>query len=94
MWLLHSLGKTYGQRPSEILGIEDEWAAYQLDVCALTVGCEVEAALAKGEDVEAALGQGAGVRGQESGSKGQEMEWRDARPFVKAKIKVPESGVW
>lgn len=29
---------TYGCRPSAILGIPDEWAAYQFDVAAYTVG--------------------------------------------------------
>ncbi len=29
---------TYGCRPSEIVGIPDEWAAYQFDVVAYTVG--------------------------------------------------------
>lgn len=29
---------TYHCRPSEILGIHDEWAAYQLDVAAYTAG--------------------------------------------------------
>jgi len=29
---------TYHCRPSEMLGIDDEWAAYQFDVAAYTVG--------------------------------------------------------
>jgi hypothetical protein len=29
------MAKEYGRRPSEVLGITDEWAAYQLDVAAL-----------------------------------------------------------
>ena len=32
------LAMTYGCRPSAILGIPDEWAAYQFDVAAYTVG--------------------------------------------------------
>jgi len=29
---MHLVAKTYGRRPSEIVGIRDEWAAYQFDV--------------------------------------------------------------
>ena len=32
---LHWVAKTYGQRPSTIVGIADEWAAYQFDVAVL-----------------------------------------------------------
>ena len=35
MLTLHLLAKTYGQRPSAIAGIDDEWAAYQFDVAVL-----------------------------------------------------------
>lgn len=29
------MAKTYGQRPSELVGIRDEWAAYQFDAAVL-----------------------------------------------------------
>lgn len=35
MHLLHLMAKTYSRRPSEIVGVADEWAAYQLDVAVL-----------------------------------------------------------
>jgi len=35
MILLHLIAKTYGRRPSEIVGIADEWAAYQFDAAVL-----------------------------------------------------------
>ena len=35
MLLLHLMAKTYGALPSEIVGIRDEWAAYQLDAAVL-----------------------------------------------------------
>jgi len=41
--MLHYLGTAYHQRPSSLLGIRDEWAAYQLDVVTLVVGKEAEA---------------------------------------------------
>jgi len=58
LWTLHNLAKEYGTRPSEILHIGDEWAAYQLDVMTLTTGREIEAALANGQRIEQVLGTG------------------------------------
>lgn len=29
--LLHLMAKEYGRRPSEIVGVTDEWAAYDFD---------------------------------------------------------------
>lgn len=39
------MGKTYGTRPSDVLGVEDPWAAYQLDMACMTFGSWVEAKL-------------------------------------------------
>ncbi len=47
LWTLHNLALSYGQRPAAILGVEDEWAAYQVDVATLTLGRWVEAQLAE-----------------------------------------------
>ena len=44
---LYNLGTAYGRRPSEIVGIDDEWAAYQFDAACLVVGRKVENALAE-----------------------------------------------
>ena len=33
--LLHLMARTYSQRPSAIVGIDDEWAAYQFDAAVL-----------------------------------------------------------
>jgi hypothetical protein len=38
MLALHLVAKTYQRRPSEIIGIADEWAAYQFDVAVLVEG--------------------------------------------------------
>jgi hypothetical protein len=38
MWHLSLLAKTTGTRPSEIVGIDDTWAAYQLDQAVIFVG--------------------------------------------------------
>jgi hypothetical protein len=41
----------YSQRPSEIVGIQDGWAAYQFDVAAMTLANEVEAGLMNKKDI-------------------------------------------
>ena len=38
MLALHLVAKSYSRRPSEIIGIVDEWAAYQFDVAVLVEG--------------------------------------------------------
>jgi hypothetical protein len=52
---LHNVAEAYGRRPSEVLGVPDEWAAYQLDSAALLLARHVEQARADGEDVAALL---------------------------------------
>ncbi len=47
LFRLHNLAAAYGQRPSAVVGLEDEWAAYQFDMACLTLGRRVESALAK-----------------------------------------------
>lgn len=82
---LDRLGRTYGVRPSAILGIEDEWAAYQFDLAAMALGNRVEKAIIDKEDVSALLGEKAGKVDKKrfASLKGQ------AR-----KIKIPDSGIW
>ena len=41
------MAQAYGRRPSEVLGVEDAWAAYQLDAAVLTLGRWVENKLAE-----------------------------------------------
>jgi hypothetical protein len=91
VFLLHNLGKTYGCRPSAILGIDDPWAGYQLDLVCLTTGSEVEAAIMKGQSIEQALGPSEPRRGSKSRAREQ---FRDPTPFVSQKMRIPESGVW
>jgi hypothetical protein len=47
LWRLYCLSTSYGDRPSEILGIDDEWAAYQLDDAVTYLGRWVEAKLSE-----------------------------------------------
>ena len=41
------MAQAYGRRPSEVVGVEDPWAAYQLDTAVLTLGRWVENKLAE-----------------------------------------------
>ena len=43
MEILHFLGKTYGRRPSSLIGLTDELAALNFDACVLRVGAAAEA---------------------------------------------------
>ena len=38
--LLDAIGHRYGSRPSAILGIDDEWLAYQLDLSCLVAASQ------------------------------------------------------
>ncbi len=80
------MSSTYGSRPSQILGIADEWAAYQLDAATLTLGRQVEAAIINGEDVEALL---AGQPGEPDAG-----QFRSPVGLVTKTMKIPESGIW
>lgn len=42
MWRLYSLTRMSSQRPSRILRVGDEWAAYQFDQAVLMVGTAIE----------------------------------------------------
>ena len=39
---MHLLGKTYSKRPSEIIGVKGDWAAYQFDRACLIAGTSAE----------------------------------------------------
>jgi hypothetical protein len=57
--ILHFVAAAYGQRPSTILGITDEWAAYNLDAAVLVIGRRAEArALEKGSGPRKPSGNG------------------------------------
>lgn len=42
MEILHHLASGYGKRPSELVGIDDEIAALNLDACVLILGSRAE----------------------------------------------------
>lgn len=49
MWLLYNQGTTWGERPSRLSNIDDEWAAYQFDAAVLGFGREIERRIADGK---------------------------------------------
>jgi hypothetical protein len=92
MWQLHLVCKTYPTRPSDLVGIEDEWAAYQFDLALALFGNNVEAELGRGKALEQALAHGlpmAATRSTRSGA-----GYRNPAQYVTRKLKIPDSGIW
>lgn len=50
MRVLHLMAATYHRRPSEIVGVTDEWAAYQFDAAVLLAGLGKDDGEAAGEE--------------------------------------------
>ena len=46
---MHLTGKTYGKKPSDLLGLKTEWGAWQFDELCAIVGLWVEGNLAQGK---------------------------------------------
>ena len=42
MGTLYRVSKTFGQRPSSIIGVRGKWEAYQFDVSVMMTGLEME----------------------------------------------------
>ena len=76
---LHVLAMTYHCRPSEIVGIPDEWAAYQFDVAAYTVGQQELNEQQRQANEEAR--QEAGKKSKATGKGGRGRGATDAQPM-------------
>lgn len=74
---MHILATAYHTRPSEILGISDEWAAYQLDVAAYNVGQR-----------EVNKAQAASYKKASSGKGGKDSPAKDAQPMTPEMIRA------
>lgn len=97
------MSSTYNSRPSSILGIQDEWAAYQIDALTLVIGRMVESETASGKKTAGAVlkemqgriewkraqAELAGKKPEPGGG-----SYRDPRQFVTRRIAIPENGVW
>jgi hypothetical protein len=88
------MGERYGTRPSAILNLRDEWAAYQVDLAAMWLGREVETAQANGESIDAILevGKAPSAPNQPARPAQQYADPRGKFPILK--MKIPPSGVW
>jgi hypothetical protein len=91
LWKLHLLASEYGQRPSGILGVQDQWAAYELDLACMTVARRAERAMADGKSVEEALGDS---RKGDSRIAPTATAYADPRGLVTKRMRIPESGIW
>jgi len=76
----------YQARPSQMLGMEDEWAAYQLDAAAMTLAAYVAQARAEQRDVDALL--------DGKGDKSDAKKYRSTKGLARKTVKIPEGGVW
>lgn len=96
LWELDELARRYGQRPSQVVGIDDPWAAYQLDVATLTVGRWVDGKLAernkKGKPVHRLVDL---LREKtDQGQGGSSSGFRSVAGLVTERRAIPASGVW
>lgn len=103
------MASAYGCRPSEILGVEDPWAAYELDLACLVAGREVERltmppstgpSTSSGEPLDGLSVEEVLRQAQEGGSLAELEARRVARGFADPRVRpmgkmvVPEGGVW
>lgn len=70
MWLLHQKATRFHRPPSELVGIEDEWAAYQFDNAVNFFGVTVENALQERDEI----GMGTDVKYRERYTLAQLLE--------------------
>lgn len=84
--MLDLLAQRYGTRPSAILHVADEWAAYQLDVSAMYVGLK--------EDARRANRSGANAT--DAGPRWETAGYQDPSPLVTQKIRLSDypNGLW
>lgn len=78
MWDLYLLAKTTNSRPSDLVCIEDRWAAYQFDSAVTFVGLTIESALH--ETREVGVGQSKRVEPKYTIAQLLEPEFRLPRP--------------
>lgn len=74
-----------------MLRVRDEWAAYDLDVAAMMLGRQVEAARERGESVESVL---EGDNNEFRKELREQGRFADPRVMVKRKMVIPPSGIW
>lgn len=81
---LHNQAEAYGTRPSEILGLETPWGAWQLNEIALSVGRRVEKNVINNKPPF----DGFSLPINRSGG------FRSAKQMVRRKVKIGPDGRW
>lgn len=89
--MLHNLATTYPQRrPSDFLGLDDPWEAFQLDVTVLDAAMKA----ANGQSQRAPKGQKRPAAGAANGKFMSAQNFANLMGVKIRRMKVPESGVW
>lgn len=91
MWNLHSLSVTYHRRPSEIIGVDDHWAAYQFDLVVAQFGAWVEGKLNERDKKGKPVTTLAKLLGDEAA---QVREYAPVSVVGLRKVRVKEDGTW
>lgn len=85
---LHNQAEAYGRLPSEIMGLESMWGAWQLNEVTLMVGRRVERNINAGKDAWT------GFSGQRLAVSGKLRSYRSAKARVTKKVKIKSDGTW
>jgi len=82
---------TYHRRPSEVIGIDDTWAAYQFDMAVAQFGAWVEGKLAERDKAGKPKHSLAKLLGDEAA---QVQEYAPVSAAGLRKVRVKEDGTW
>jgi hypothetical protein len=85
---LHNQGEAYGRLPSEIMHLETDWGAWQLNEITLMVGRRVEKNLNSGKDAWF------GFSNQPSTMSRKLAGYRSAKGRAIKKVKIKADGTW
>jgi len=91
VWNLHSLSVTYHRRPSEVIRVDDPWAAYQFDMAVAQFGAWVEGKLNERDKAGKPKHSLAKLLGDEAA---QVQEYAPVTAAGLRKVRVKEDGTW
>jgi hypothetical protein len=80
-WRLYNLATGYGQRPSDLLGLQTDLGRWSLDEACMVVGRQIQRTIEEGKDPFP----------QDTIKAGK---FRSAKGLAKKKVKIPKSGIW
>ncbi len=86
------LSANFHQRPSQIVGVSDEWAAYQFDLCVVHFGSWVEGKLAERDSSGRPKHTLAGLL--DDGTAAQARQFAPVSAVGLRKVRVKEDGTW